>query len=138
MSNETNFLGRGWAFPPVFYTASKTVGMEEGVEDINSSLFILLNTVTGERVMEVKYGCDMKEFVFEPLTTTLKTYMTDKIKTAIAFYEPRIEVENVALTDDEELEGKVIIDILYKVRSTNSRYNFVFPFYKQEGTELQK
>ncbi len=138
MSNETNFLGRGWAFPPVFYAASKSVGMEEGVEDINSSLFILLNTVTGERVMEVKYGCDMKEFVFEPLTTTLKTYMTDKIKTAIAFYEPRIEVENVELTDDEELEGKVIIDILYKVRSTNSRYNFVFPFYKQEGTELQK
>jgi phage baseplate assembly protein W len=138
MSNETNFLGRGWAFPPVFYKESKTVGMEEGVSDINSSLFILLNTVTGERVMEVKYGCDMKEFVFEPLTTTLKTYMTDKIKTAIAFYEPRIEVENVELTDDEELEGKVIIDILYKVRSTNSRYNFVFPFYKQEGTELQK
>lgn len=138
MSNETNFLGRGWAFPPVFNMAGKTVVMEEGVDDINSSLFILLTTITGERVMQVKYGCDMKEFLFEPLTTTLKTYMTDKIKTAIAFYESRIEVENIELTDDEELEGKVIIDVSYIVRSTNSRYNFVFPFYKQEGTELQK
>jgi uncharacterized protein len=137
MSNELNFIGKGWSFPPEFINTSGSVTITTGVEDINNSLYILLNTVLGERIMQPKYGCDMKELVFEPLTTTLKTFMTDKIKTAIAFYEPRIEVENVDMTDDEELEGKIIIDIYYKVRSTNSRYNYVIPFYIIEGTEIK-
>ncbi len=35
-----------------------------------------------------------------------------------------------------ELEGEILIEIEYVVRATNSRYNFVFPYYKNEGTEL--
>ncbi|MCH5690620.1 GPW/gp25 family protein [Niabella sp. W65] len=48
--------------------------------EINSSLEVLLSTATGERVMLSGYGCDLREFLFEPLTTTLKTLMSDKIK----------------------------------------------------------
>jgi phage baseplate assembly protein W len=79
----------------------------------------------------------MNEFVFEPVTTTLRTVMTDKIKTALLIYEPRIEVEKVEIDSEGELEGKVLIDVHYKVRTTNSRYNYVFPFYKAEATELK-
>jgi uncharacterized protein len=136
MSNELNFIGKGWSFPPVFNKITGSVDITQNEDDINNSLFILLNTTLGERILQPKYGCDMKELVFEPLTTTLKTFMTDKIKTAIAFYEPRIEVEKIEMTDNEELEGKIIIDIYYKVRTTNSRYNYVVPFYKIEGTEI--
>jgi hypothetical protein len=28
------------------------------------------------------------------------------------------------------------IGIVYRVRTTNSRFNFVFPFYKLEGTDI--
>jgi phage baseplate assembly protein W len=63
--------------------------------------------------------------------------MTDKIKSALLIYESRIEVEKVELDDEGELEGRILIDVHYKVRSTNSRYNYVFPFYKAEATELK-
>ena len=35
-----------------------------------------------------------------------------------------------------ELEGQVLVEIEYIVRATNSRFNFVFPYYINEGTEL--
>ena len=45
---------------------------------------------------------------------------------------------NLLLIDDEaELEGRILIVIQYKVITTNSRYNYVFPFYKAEATELK-
>jgi uncharacterized protein len=92
----------------------------------------LLSTRLGERIMQPSYGCNLDELVFESLTTTFKTYMQDLIRTAILYYEPRIDVNKIDLDDTNELEGKIIIIIDYTIRSTNSRYNFVYPFYKTE------
>ncbi|WP_373396452.1 GPW/gp25 family protein [Algoriphagus halophilus] len=75
--------------------------------------------------MRSDYGCNLHELVFEPLTTTFKTYIIDLIQTAILYHEPRIEVEKIELDDTGELEGKILITITYKVRTTNSRFNFV-------------
>lgn len=130
------FLGRGWSFPPTFHRSSGGVEMLEQEADIASSLEILLTTVPGERVMSPDFGCNLQELVFESLDTTLKTLMADKIETAILYYEPRIDVEEVILDDSRELEGVVLIEITYRVRATNSRFNFVFPFYKIEGTDI--
>jgi phage baseplate assembly protein W len=76
--------------------------------------------------------------VFEPLTTTFKTYIKDMITTAILYYEPRIEAKKIELDDSREAEGVVLVIIEYVVRSTNSRFNFVYPFYKNEGTQVNK
>lgn len=110
--------------------------MLEQEADIASSLEILLTTIRGERVMLPQYGCNLEELVFESLDTRLKTLMVDKIETAILYHEPRIKVESVKLDDSRELEGVVLIEVIYRVKSTNSRFNFVFPFYKLEGTDL--
>jgi phage baseplate assembly protein W len=66
----------------------------------------------------------------------MKTLMTDKIESAILYHEPRIELEKVTLDDSRELEGVILIEIIYRVKTTNSRFNFVFPFYKLEGTDI--
>ncbi len=133
---QDDFLGKGWSFPPAFNKAIRGVEMTEKVEDINRSLQILLTTRKGERVMQPKYGCNMDEMVFEPLSTTIKTIIKDKIKTAILYFEPRIDVIAIAMDTTNELEGEVIIEIEYMVRATNTRFNFVFPYYINEGTEL--
>jgi hypothetical protein len=139
MSDEftsNDFLGVGWSFPPTFNLQIKGVEMTEKEIDIERSLQILLTTALGERVMEPKYGCNMDSLLFEPLNTTVKTIMIDKIETAILFFEPRVDAQKINLNLQDELEGKVLIEINYIVRSTNSRYNFVFPYYINEGTEL--
>jgi phage baseplate assembly protein W len=115
---------------------SNGVKMLEQEADIASSLEILLGTVRGERVMLPQYGCNLDELIFESLDTRMKTLMTDKIESAILYHEPRIELEKVTLDDSRELEGVILIGITYRIKTTNSRFNFVYPFYKLEGTDI--
>ncbi|MGB4850370.1 MAG: GPW/gp25 family protein [Saprospiraceae bacterium] len=130
------FLGRGWSFPPTFNENLNSVDMLEEEADIVSSLEILLTTAPGERVMLPEFGCNLEELLFESLDNTLKTLMINKIEAAILYYESRIDVETVKLDTKQENESLILIEIVYRVRSTNSRFNFVFPFYKEEGTDI--
>ncbi|MGV7206306.1 GPW/gp25 family protein [Oxalobacteraceae bacterium A2-2] len=129
------YLGRGWSFPPTF-TPQAGVAMLEDEADIASSLDILLTTAPGERSMLPQYGCNLDELVFESLDTRMKTLMADKVETAILYFEPRITIESVGLDDSRQLEGMILIEVVYRLKSTNSRFNFVFPFYKLEGTDI--
>jgi len=132
-----SFLGTGWSFPPTFDKATDTLQLTSDEEDIHRSLQILLSTRKGERVMVPDYGCNLDEMIFEPMTTTFKTYIRDMVRTAILFYEARIELNAVKIDDSREVEGVILVIIDYTVRTTNSRFNFVYPYYKQEGTELR-
>jgi uncharacterized protein len=131
-----DYLGRGWSFPPDFTHAPVGVAMLEEDADVASSLEILLSTTPGERVLQPLYGCNLSELVFENLDTRMKTLMADKVEAAILYYEPRVTLESVLLDDSRELEGVVLIVIVYTVKSTNSRFNFVYPYYKNEGTDI--
>ena len=139
MDTNTSFLGIGWGFPPEFNKKGKgRVEMLSDEEDIKSSLQVLLTTRLGERVMFPEYGCNLDELLFESLNRTLITYTVDLIKTAILYHEPRIDVIKIDISEGEtdESEGKLVINIDYIVRATNSRTNVVFPFYKEEGTDI--
>ena len=83
-----------------------------------------------------QYGCNLEELLFESLDTRMKTLMADKVESAILYHEPRIDVESVRLDDNQQFEGVVQIEVIYRVRTSNSRFNFVFPFYKSEGTDI--
>lgn len=131
-----DFLGRGWSFPPSFKPELAGIVMTEKADDIDKSLQILLTTTIGERLMEPRYGCNMEEYVFESMSTTTKTLMKDMVQTAILYYEPRIDVTSLEVDDSSQLEGIILIKIEYVIRTTNSRFNFVFPYYKNEGTEI--
>lgn len=135
-AGRMDFLGKGWSFPPNFDMDAQTVDMTEKNEDIRKSLQILLTTTAGERVMQPKYGCNMEDLLFESLDTTTKTLIIDRIRTAILYFEPRIDAKRIELNAGNELEGELLIEIDYVVRATNSRFNFVFPFYRNEGTEI--
>ena len=131
-----SFLGTGWSFPPSFIASTGEVELTSDELDIQRSLEILLSTKKGERVMQPDYGCNLDEMVFEPMTTTFKTYIKNMIQTAILFYEARIELKSVAIDDSRENDGVIVLSLDYAIRSTNSRFNFVFPYYLNEGTEL--
>ena len=131
------FLGRGWSFPPTFISSAHTVSMTEAEEDIHRSLDILLSTSLGERVMLPAYGCNLRDLLFEPIDTGLQTLLFDRVRTAILYYEPRIEAEDILLQTDRVTEGILLIEVIYRIRATNSRFNYVFPFYKNEGSEIQ-
>jgi phage baseplate assembly protein W len=70
--------------------------------------------------------------------TTAKTLLKDRVKYAILIYEPRINLLSLELDTSAELEGRISINLEYIVRSTNSRYNLVFPFYTTDSNEVRK
>lgn len=137
MASNKEFLGRGWAFPPQFNRAESRVEMTQGYEDIEKSLEILLGTRKGERVLLPDYGCNLDEMVFETFNESVKTYLADMVKSAILYHEPRIEPLQVIIDDSYITEGRLMIEIEFLVRATNSRFNKVYPFYLEEGTEIQ-
>lgn len=132
MTNENSFLGRGWSFPPAFDKFEKEVQMLEAEDDIQSSIQIILSTELGERVLLPGFGWKRDRWLFESLGTTTASAMQKEIETALLIYEPRINLNNVKLAPDPAELGKVNILIDYIVRSTNTRYNLVFPFYLTE------
>lgn len=131
-----SFLGTGWAFPPAFEKESGTVAMVSDVEDINQSLNILLSTSLGERVMKPEYGCNLIDYLFEPLSSSMIGFIKDRVEKAILIYEPRIIAEKIEVTDDgsfDLIEGKFIISVEYTIPGTNSRFNYVYDYYKNEA-----
>lgn len=131
---DRSFLGTGWAFPPRFDPTTGAVVLVSDEDDIRQSLTILMRTRPGERVMHPRYGCDIYRFVFAQVDATTTTEIRDAIAQAILFFEPRVLLEDVRLHVDEALEGRLDIEIGYRIRATNNRANIVFPFYLQEGT----
>jgi phage baseplate assembly protein W len=133
MSNKS-FLGTGWSFPPQF--TSKGLVTVAAEQDIHESLLILLSTTPGERVMQPLYGCGLKAHVFATLNESSFAVIRDTVEKAILFFEPRVIVERIDVSDDDYREGRIQIYVYYRVRATNNRYNLVYPFYFNEGSNL--
>lgn len=131
---QTSFLGKGWSFPPSFGENGRDVQQVSEQEDIAQSLQILLNTAQGERIMRDDFGCDLQRFMFEEVSQSLINSLTALITDAVLYYETRIDLNDVQVDESAETEGLLIISINYTVRSTNSRFNLVYPFYLNEAS----
>ena len=131
----SDFIGTGWGFPPRSDLNEASVNMVSGMQDIEESMKILLSTTMGERFMLPDYGTDLDQLVFEQITTTLKTYVADRLRRALTLYEPRVKIESVTIEDPDTLVGVVHVIVQYVIRNTNSRRNLVYPFYLNEGTQ---
>jgi uncharacterized protein len=127
------FLGVGWAFPPrVEADGSIAVAVYE--EDIRQAIRIILGTNPGERLMRPDFGAGLNTFVFEPLNTSTMALVKTRVEDALINWEPRIDVEEVKVTASGPERNRLLIDMTYRVRATNSLHNLVYPFYLQEGT----
>jgi phage baseplate assembly protein W len=86
--------------------------------------------------MQPQYGCNLADYLFEPLNSTLIGYIKDRVRNAIMFYESRIRIESIDVTADdspEVLQGQFTISITYSIPETNSRFNYVYNYYGNEA-----
>lgn len=129
------FIGTGWSFPPTFNKGTKTIEMSEGTDDIKQSLEILFSTKIGERIMNPKFGCNLFALNFTVFDLSARRYLENLVQSAVHFFETRIKIENIDF-EVIDVEGKVLVNIEYIVKTTNSRANIVYPFYLTEGTNI--
>jgi len=128
---ERAFLGVGWAFPPGA-DAAGDVRMSAYEEDIAQAVWIILGTARGERVMRPDFGAGLRALTFEPINTTTIALVRHRTEEALITWEPRID----SITVDVRAEGprgRLLVDVRYRVRATNTFYNLVYPFYLLEG-----
>ena len=126
------FLGTGVAFP-IELDANNKLRMSSEEEKVQQSVLVILGTAHGERVMRPEFGSRLREIAFEPINSGTKGRVVQYVTEAILTWEPRVELQRVDVSQDPAVAGKLLVDIEYRVRATNSMFNLVYPFYLQEG-----
>lgn len=123
-----DFLGQGLKYPLSVKKAKLLSSV--GEESIKESIMIILGTAKGERVMRPDFGSRLNEMLFASNDKGSATLIESYVDEALLNWEPRIEVLNVIATVSQD---SPIIDIFieYQIKSSNSKDNMVYPFYRE-------
>lgn len=123
-------IGKGWAFPP-HIDHRGGIALASDLNDIDQAIFIILGTAPGQRVMRPNFGCRIHELAFAPINTQTIGLARRYVEEALGWWEPRIDVLDVAVATDPAANavGKLLITITYRVRATHDERSLVYPFY---------
>ena len=121
-------IGRGWAFPPRLDHRGQ-VATVSGAVEIEQAIRIILNTSPGQRVMRPEFGCRLPELVFAPNNNLTSGLAERYVREALGRWEPRIRIDSVTVTPDEENRARLLISVTYRIKATHSRRSLVYPFY---------
>ncbi len=128
---NSEFLGRGFAFPPSVDPVTGQMRTAAYEEDIRQAIYLIIMTRKGERVMRPDFGCAIHEYAFDSMDYETMSRIEETVQEALILWEPRIR--DVEVNAYRAETGKLNIEISYVVRSTNNPYNLVYPFYINEG-----
>jgi phage baseplate assembly protein W len=84
-------------------------------------------------VLQEDYGSDLSRYLFEEIDRELIQNLTSLISDAILYHEPRIHLDDLEISEAGAEVGLLLIKLNFTVRSTNSRFNMVYPFYLSEA-----
>lgn len=130
-----SFLGSGWKFP-LQVNSVGGLAMSAGADNIQESVLCIIGTAVGERVMRPTFGCRIHDFVFHPNSASTAGLVSFYCLEALQKWEPRIIDINVVAEPDEDRENVMLLNVSYRVRSTNVDYNLVYPFYLRREQDL--
>ena len=126
---SADFLGLGWNFPVTTDARGQIAPAPSAEEGIRQSIWLILSTAPGERMMRPDFGCGISDLVFGVNNAGTANAVTGAVREALSRWEPRIDVLDVYAAPDPARPNVLLIEIDYQVRSTNSRFNLVYPFY---------
>jgi phage baseplate assembly protein W len=132
----TEIIGSGLAFP-LQVDRRGGIALARDEQDIDQAIQLILGTAPGERPMRPEFGCGVHDFVFDTIDAGTVGRMEEAIRSALARWEPRIEVRSVDFDITHAVEGLLTIDIGFTVRATNTDRNLVYPFYVIPAEEME-
>lgn len=127
------FLGTGWAYPVAIRRDLGLIQDASYEVDIAQSIWIILGTAKGERVMRPDFGCGIHDLAFAAVSTQILTAIETTVREALRIYEARVEVRKVTVGTQHLDQGRLDVEIDYEVRATNQPGNMVYPFYVREA-----
>ena len=123
------FLGVGTAFPLSLDARTRGLARAEYEQSVRQSILVILGTAKGERVMRPDFGCGIHDLIFATNSGETAGRVASEVRQALILWEPRIDVLGVSAGSDEAEPTRLLIQIEYRVRATNNRFNLVYPFY---------
>jgi phage baseplate assembly protein W len=125
-------IGSGWAFPPQV-DPQGGMALTNERNEIQQSIWVILSTSPGQRVMRPSFGCRLQEMVFAPNNSHTTAQVRRYVEEALGMWEPRINLVQVRVKSDQQDAGRLIIEIEYEVKNTRDRRSLVYPFYLIPG-----
>jgi phage baseplate assembly protein W len=124
------FLGVGVSFP--LEAENHSLKPAEYEESVRQSIWIILGTAKGERVMNPTFGSGIYDLVFERNSADTAGRVSQEVRSALLHFEPRIDVLDVQVGSEGEV---MLISIDYQLRATNNVFNVVYPFYLERSPQ---
>lgn len=113
-------MSRGIAFPPRIGPDGR-VAWSSGAQNVRESIRIILKTNLQERIMRPTFGGGLEQFLYESNTLATRTQIEERIRRALARWEPRAAVEEVNAEVVADEPSAVELTIAYTVRETGTR-----------------
>lgn len=127
---DIDFLGVGWT-SPVRLDENGQIQLAKYEEAVRQSIFMILGTAKGERVMRPDFGCGIHDKVFAPNSSGTLGQIISDVRDALIEWEPRIDILDVDTIPDPQKPNMILVQVNYQVRTTNNIFNLVYPFYLQ-------
>ena len=131
---DREFLGQGLNFP-MQYDPRGGIALATGERDIEQAIRIILGTLPGERKMRPEFGCNVQQFLFEPLNAETEGRIEQTVRDALMYWEPRVTVQDVVAYTDPENDGTALVEIVYEINISHNQRSIVYPFYIVPETE---
>ncbi len=110
--------------------------LSEDLEVIVQSLFVIFNTKLESRIWQPKFGCRLKEYIWDILDDrTLESIKSD-LENAIKKWEPRITVTNLTVTKVEDTVGSNNPTVKIEVAFTFDRHDYSHTFQIGANTSM--
>ncbi|MEG3936189.1 GPW/gp25 family protein [Microcoleus sp. T3_B1] len=126
---NADFLGVGWTSPVKLKDGK--IEMADNEDCVRQSILMILGTAKGDRIMRPDFGCGIHDLVFANNSPGTIGQVINEVRQALIDWEPRIDLLEVDANPDEAQPNRLLILINYQVRTTNNRFNLVYPFYLQ-------
>src|SRR5437667_7447900 len=133
VADKRDYLGVGWKFP-LQVTPGGKIAQAKFEQRIEESVYLILSTARGERLMLPDFGCGIHELVFAPNNSMTRAVVVQSVREALVKYEPCIDVLDITVETAPEEPNVLLIHINYQIRANNALGNLVYPFYLGEGT----
>ncbi|ODS25051.1 baseplate assembly protein [Candidatus Endobugula sertula] len=127
-SGFKQFLGAGWNFPILPSNRDRDLKFANGPDKVRQSIWLILETEPGERIMRPDFGCGLRCYLMKPNNSATRALIQKTVTRALVLWEPRIKLQDVVVTPGQD-PSMVSIQILYVHVRDGSPGNLVFPFY---------
>ena len=128
------FFGVGLQQPFKINPSTGKTGLVSGVDNIEQSIRAILSTKPGERLYHKDFGVDLSALIFEPQSNATLKSVEEKIISGLMQFQTMIIVDSVNF-ELNATEGLINVAVSFTIRTTNTRGNYVYPYYIKEANQ---